>query len=307
MPIKKSYGVLAICALVGWFLQVQSTRSQVSISQFRPTPVCNAIVAGDFRRAIQLVEQGADVNASYGCALIAAASRAQLQLVELLLDRGANPNRTVTEDLTVVMGGTTPLVAAVQSRDPQVVQLLLKRGANPREDYEAFNTALGIGHIRIAELLLEHGADPNMQPPAREPVYSYEGNRQIVVPSSDLVPDRIDETAKRLQCRFSAAASLLHVAAGPGSPEGQDGRVQIAKLLIEKGANVNARALDGSTPLMVAASQQNHIVLAILLKTGADVSATDRCGKTAIDYADLYPRHSRARLTPQTKELLRGR
>ena len=82
-----------------------SANSQV---QFRTSPLCGAIVAGDVGRAMQLTEQGADVNASLGCALVAAASRGELKMVELLLDRGANPNRQASGDLSVVMGGDDP-------------------------------------------------------------------------------------------------------------------------------------------------------------------------------------------------------
>lgn len=307
MFIRGTRGPVVTFAIAFWFVPMQHAGGQFLPGRHLSTPICEAIVAGNVGKAVQLVEQGGDVNAGHGCALVAAASRAQPSLVKLLLDRGANPNRKATGDVTVVFGGSTPLVAGVQSRDPAVMRLLLQRGADPKEDYEAFSIVLEDGDAGLADLLLAHGADPNMRPPAPGQVYSYAGNRQVAVPARDLKPDRIDETAKRLQCRMSATAGLLHRAADAGAPQGQDGRVEIARRLIEKGADVNARALDGSTPLMMAASQHNHRIVTMLLTAGADLSATDRCGRTARDYADLHPRHLRAYLAPQTKALLGAR
>jgi len=273
----------------------------------RPSPLCEAIVADKMERATKLVEQGADVNADRGCALIAAAARDELKLVELLLDHGANPSRIVSGDAAEIMGSSAPLVAAVQSRDIQMVRLLLERGADPRDNFEAFEIVLNFGNLEMAELLLRHGANANMtQRPQRNVYALVKGSpnnwQQVIVPPRDLEPDRIDDTAKRFQCDMGdSSESLLYLAAGSGSLE------QIVKLLLAHGADPNARTINGSTPLMFAASQQNHGVMTLLMDAGADVRATDRCGHTAEGYADRYPRNQRAPLAPQTKALLQER
>lgn len=48
--------------------------AQADAHPSRPSPLCEAIVADKVERATKLVEQGADVNADRGCALIAAAA-----------------------------------------------------------------------------------------------------------------------------------------------------------------------------------------------------------------------------------------
>jgi ankyrin repeat protein len=282
---------------------------QTSGGEFRLSPLCEAIVSEDMGRAKRLIEQGADVNASYGCALFGTASRGHLNMVELLLDRGANPNRIVSGDLILFMGGSTPLVAAVQSRDVLVVRLLLKRGANPRNDFEAFNMVLNFSNVEMAELLLRHGANANMTYPAGGNVYAFRGEQMVQVPPRDLEPDRVDKALKRLECRISVPSegtSLLHMAALGRTTPGPDNHDRIAKLLIDRGADPNARTLAGSTPLMLAASKHNHPVMMMLMKAGTDVKARDRCGRTAEGYADLYPQRLSAYLAPQTKALLQG-
>jgi len=71
----------------------------------------------------------------------------------------------------------------------------------------------------------------------------------------------------------------LHKAAERGQPE-------IAKYLIGKGANVNARASDdGQTVLMAAVSGANEALVAMLLAAGADVKPRDTRGSSAFSMA----------------------
>ncbi len=307
-----------VCALIALSLQ-GCANAQADAHRSRPSPVCEAIVAGKMERATKLVEQGADVNADRGCALIAAAARDELKLVQLLLDHGANPNRIVSGDAAEIMGSSAPLVAAVQSRDTQMVRLLLERGADPRDNFEAFEIVLNFSNVEMAELLLCHGANANMTQRRQRNVYASvevtpNNWQQVIVPPRDLEPDRIDETAKRFQCSMGdSSESLLYLAAGgSGGPGGVGGPEahsldRIVELLLAHGADPNARTTNGSTPLMFAASQHNHGVMTLLIDAGADVKATDRCGHTALDYADQYPRNRRAPLSPQTKALLQER
>jgi len=58
---------------------------------------------------------------------------------------------------------------------------------------------------------------------------------------------------------------------------------QIAKLLIERGAEVNIRNLDGKTPLHVALPRCETNIIKFLLKKGADVNMRDRYNHSTID------------------------
>jgi len=61
--------------------------------------------------------------------------------------------------------------------------------------------------------------------------------------------------------------------------------VDLAKRLIEKGADVNAPGRNGMSPLMEAANLGHTDMVKLLLFKGADVSMLDDKGRTAIDHA----------------------
>jgi ankyrin repeat protein len=84
------------------------------------------------------------------------------------------------------------------------------------------------------------------------------------------------------------------IAAGQSEPAegamflpGSTRPIDIAKGLIDRGADVNAKSKDGVTPLMVAASHNNPPMIGVLIDAGADVSAKDNQGQTAADVAKL--------------------
>ena len=56
----------------------------------------------------------------------------------------------------------------------------------------------------------------------------------------------------------------------------------MARLLIDMGADVNARSAGGVTPAMIAAGHNNPSILGLLVQSGADLEAKSKLGKTAL-------------------------
>uniref|UniRef100_A0A8H7N0K0 NACHT domain-containing protein n=1 Tax=Bionectria ochroleuca TaxID=29856 RepID=A0A8H7N0K0_BIOOC len=107
-----------------------------------------------------------------------------LSIVEILLEYGADPN--VAE-----VGGATPLMVATIHNEPAIVERLLRSGANPNAQldvkdpdkckcrafihwgssshgacdapYTALALAVAWEYKEVVELLLKHGADPNLK------------------------------------------------------------------------------------------------------------------------------------------------
>ncbi|MEJ6982311.1 ankyrin repeat domain-containing protein [Pedobacter sp. P351] len=63
--------------------------------------------------------------------------------------------------------------------------------------------------------------------------------------------------------------------------------IEIAKILLEAGADVNVRQISGVTPLHSAAQHGNIDLIILLLEAGANVNAVTEDGKTAADLASL--------------------
>lgn len=63
----------------------------------------------------------------------------------------------------------------------------------------------------------------------------------------------------------------------------------VITFLLDNGADINAAAHQGETPLMVAAAQHNIAALRVLLEKGANVEARDKSGRTVLSYLSLFP------------------
>ena len=77
----------------------------------------------------------------------------------------------------------------------------------------------------------------------------------------------------------SAGNTLLHDACS------NDSRKDVAKMLINKGSDVNAKNNLGYTPLHIAALNGSSEIIKLLLENGADKNAKDNDGNTPYDRA----------------------
>src|SRR5690606_11927215 len=107
-----------------------------------------AAVGGLFPYVSATVTAGADVHARCDFALRAATKGGYMDIVEFLLEHGADPNCGALE------------VAAAFGREA-VAELLLAHGADVRAEpnRDALASAAAGGHAKIVKLLLDAGAD----------------------------------------------------------------------------------------------------------------------------------------------------
>lgn len=159
--------------------------------------------------------------------------------------------------------------------DARQVQQLLARGFDPNARDEkgqvALVLALRSGAAKTTEVLLAH---PELSVDARNAA----GETPLMLAA---LHGRL-AAAQRLLERGAAPhlegwAPLHYAASGPESA--------LVALLLDKGAQVDARAPNGSTPLMMAASYGPEAAAQLLLARGADAKLRNSHGKSAADLA----------------------
>jgi ankyrin repeat protein len=257
-----------------------------------------------------VVNDPKQVNATggyYVTPLVAALAAGHYQTAKFLHDKGAHPN---------VRGyqGVTPLHSAAYYGDFEMTQILLKYKAEVNSQNSAGRAALhyasqgryhdvrgpnfALSLSNVARLLLEHGADVN----AREVdhltplhVAARYGRIEVLrvllehgtsVGAAD--DDRKTAFHEHVNARDVEDKTPLHVVSE--SPDWNDPNfvpslTNVARLLLEYGADVNARRNDLFTPLHVAARYGRVELARMLLEHGANVAAEDEDGKTASEYA----------------------
>ena len=206
-----------------------------------------------------------------------------IERVRELLRQDPSLANMIGEHEGYYLGAGSPLSNAAAVGRMDIVQLLLDHGADPNlpeEQYaprgKALYSAVYHGHYDIAKLLLERGAFPN--PPV-------ESSGDALWVSQEWRPDKRME---QLLLSFGATPTKGH--SGEDQPEGgpnwlgisplheaaRKGDVAEAKRLLEAGADLNARDEHlGSSPLAWAARFGQMKMVDFLLRQGASKRLPD--------------------------------
>ena len=258
--------------------------------------------------AAWMLENGSDVHQGGDGPLMRAALNGQrIAMMELLLAHGA--------DVNALWDGRYPILfAPCETVDPIALKWLLDHGANPnpanRETALDYLLGTYVRSPRFApciEILLHGGSITRHDVPVV---------LELLRGRLDRVAALLDADSALLQRQFPdldigatggrrltlKGATLLHVAA-------EFGNVEAAQLLLDRGADLNARALvddagiGGQTPLFHAVTQFGDHGMAmarVLLDRGADLKIrarlpghyerpTEVVECTLLEYACLFP------------------
>jgi ankyrin repeat protein len=230
------------------------------------TPLMVASFEGDVAEAGRLIKEGADVKATnaYGAnAMRLAADTANTELIRLLLKAGADPESPNAD-------GETALHLVARSGNVEAAKLLLQAGAkvNAVEQFGGQTPLMWAAarrHPQMVELLLSKGADVN----ARSAVRDYQ---RVATAESRAAPrDRGGFTplmyAARDNCGECVEVLLKHKAdvnlsdpsfVVPLSIAIMNDNWDIAKRLVDAGADVNQWDMNGSSPLHVAIANMSN-------------------------------------------------
>jgi ankyrin repeat protein len=279
------WAVIALLATPGVFAAERGADPNAR-GQFG-TPALHWLVhVDDIAGAKQLLKAGADANGltERGVSpLSLAIANGNAAMVGLLLKAGAHPDQTEPS-------GETQLMMAAQVGVLPVVEQLLGAGAAVDTRETAFGqTALMFaaraGHADIVAALLARGAQVNV-------ATRVGATPAFVAPNSvpgfgfgvGIIRGGVPADRGRRE-PTPGGMTPLHYAA-------RHNHVEVAKLLVQAGANVNAREANDISPLLMAISNNNMAVAQYLLTQGADVNAQDWYGRTplweAVNVRNLY-------------------
>ena len=203
-------------------------------------------------------------SASPDIALLQAARRGDTASLQRLLRAGADVE---AKD----QGGSTALAVAANYGHPEAVKLLLQNGADPvaggLNGETAFVDAARQANANKVELLLDRGADLSLKNKALFAVGESEP------PTLEAAPGGATQQVHRPQQQEADNGTARFPLMDPG---------ETARLLLERGASIEARNEEEDTPLIEAAAYGGTDVVNILLEKGAEVEARDNLGMTAL-------------------------
>jgi len=253
------------------------------------TPLIYAASGRQAGTAALLLEGGAEVDLPTDddlTALIIAASLGQEQLVNVLIEHGANVNMThhrgasalfvaatngnlpilttlvdLNADVQLIdQEGHTTLMAAASNGHHNICKLLIERGV-PLDHASSFGAtalmmAAKIGAVEAVNVISAAGADLNVQ---------------VVVPNdfsdtkkmkSDGPWMSIDEDPSMRATYFHGATALMLATVR--------GHIDVATILVERGAHINITDAHGRTALTMAAKLGFEHIVTVFVESGAD-------------------------------------
>jgi ankyrin repeat protein len=245
----------------------------------RLTPLDLAVTGGHLEVSRMLLDNGAHVEhrgLDKWTALHRAARRGHEHIVALLLQRGAN---VLTEDHK----GEIPLHAAARSGNARAVEFLLNEKPDVKKD-QLFkiernrstprDVAFFMAHFDVHKLLrtAEMGIEEHPLGTIDKITSAIESGKK------DKVRRLLAEKSIDIDALIDGRQPALHFAM-------QEEQIDIVKVLLHFGANINTIGYHGWTSLHIAAAVGNLVLTELCLSQGANVHARTDTAQTALHKA----------------------
>jgi ankyrin repeat protein len=234
-----------------------------------------AVRVDDAAMAKLLLDAGAQATLAnrYGLTPMAiAAGNGSSSMIAILLDAGADANAPDP-------AGDTPLMSVTRVGRLDAVTLLLDRGAHvDATDATYQQTALMVAvrenHPDIVKLLIARGASVNAKTRVgRTPAWVLPNSQPGFGHGIGIVRGGSPDRGRRAPIP-GAMTPLMYAA--------RDGRLDTVRMLLDAGAEIDARDANDITPLISAITNNHPGVARYLIERGADIKAVDWYGRTPL-------------------------
>ena len=195
------------------------------------------------------------------------------------LSLGITPAVTPPAAPAVALPDAVTFGVRVEQGDMATVGAWLDAGLDPNFEGDRIGTGLMIaawhGNIAMMELFVKRGADVN-----RANRFNEQALLHAVWKEQRAAAEWLIERGARIN-RDGNEWSALHYAAFAGQED-------LARLLMQKGANINAKSTNGSTVLMMAAHEGKEKIAALLIEAGVIRGERNDLGENALTWAMRY-------------------
>ena len=254
-----------------------------------------------------------EFDSKHRTALHNAVKKEHLEIIKMLIKYGAEINtkdknnespletametskkHTIEIVKTLVVNGAkisgNTICTAIQKNNTKILKIFVESGANinirdSRSGYRPIHCAIDNGRLGMVQYLVKNGANLNATSNYKQtPLHAVcidEMNRANISKTvlTKIAAFLIKNGANLdLDAQDTSGETPLHYAC-------KHGYLDIAKLLIEKGANVNSKDQQNDSPLHLAVKygRKNHIK--ILLKNGAEIDTKNNSSFTPLHEA----------------------
>lgn len=201
--------------------------------------------------------------------LISAITTGDVELVQLMLQRGAGVEIRCADEIT-------PLMHAVNNGDLSIVELLLSKGAQVdamTAGWTALHRAEDMVNVALVKSLLAKGANIEARSPK-----DFSPKKH---PLARLGSDPIDHDEFDASDTDGGWTALLRAATSGQEP--------MVRLLLENNADIEAKSPNNGTPLICAAEGNYEAIVDVLLQRGANVDAGDDFGWKPLHRVTVNP------------------